>query len=83
VNYWLLNCVSMCVCVFVCVCVCVCVCVVVEIKKEHWGLRGNVKYSCKTDSRLADSNTSGCSRTAVVATEVTLNEGMCVRCVYV
>lgn len=55
VNYWVLN----------------CVCVSVKLKKVNWELRGNVKYSCSTDSRLANSNTPGCSSAAIVATEVT------------
>ncbi len=59
--------------------VCLCVCAAVKMENVSWELRGNVKYSCNTDSRLADSNTPGCSNAAMVATEVTSNEGMCVR----
>lgn len=52
-------------------------CVAVKIRKVRWELKGDVKYSCSTDSRLADSCTPGCSCTGMVATEVTSKEGMC------
>lgn len=46
-------------------------CIHVKIKKVSWEMRGNVNYSCNTHYRLADSNTPGCSRAAIVAKEVT------------
>lgn len=51
---------------------------VVRIRKVSWEEKENLKYSCNTDSRLADFNTPGCSHAGMAATEVTVKEGVCV-----